>query len=121
MSKGFLCKLKEVMKEYQPSIIVLLEPRISEAMADEVCKKIGKKMWIRSEARGFSGGILVMWDEKEIKLKFIYDDCFFLHLSVKSAGCLLWNFMAIYASPNPSIRRHLWEKLDGMECARLGY
>lgn len=34
---------KDMMKEYKPMIIVLLEPKISEAMADEDCEKSGKK------------------------------------------------------------------------------
>lgn len=36
----------------------------------------------------------------------------------KIGGGLEWELTAVYASPNPSIRRHLWDKLDGIEVSR---
>lgn len=33
---------------------------------------------------------------------------------MKSAGGKLWEFTAVYMSPNPSVRRHLWAELDGI-------
>lgn len=56
-SKGFTCKIKELMKEHRLSIVILLEPRISGDSADVVCKKLGLRCWIRSEAIGFSRGV----------------------------------------------------------------
>lgn len=51
-----------------------------------------------------------------MQLKF--DIKFFLHLSVKSVGGLAWDITAVYASPNPNIRRYLREKLNGIEVNR---
>lgn len=49
-----------MIREHMPSIIVLIEPRINGEVADVVCKKLGKKTWIRSEAFGFSDGVWVL-------------------------------------------------------------
>lgn len=43
------------MRNYNPTIVVLLDPCITGAGAREVCKKLKKLHWIRSEADGFSG------------------------------------------------------------------
>lgn len=75
--QGFLCEIKDLMKEHRMSIVILFEPRISGVMSDRVCKKFGKKCWIRSEVRGFSGGDWVLWDNAEVNLKLAYDDYIF--------------------------------------------
>lgn len=113
-----MCEIKEMLKEQRPTIVILLEPRISGDTADVVCKKIGKTRWIRSEARGFSGGVWVMWDEEDIDLKLRYDDAFFLHCLARSRGGLMWEVTAVYASPTPMERKFLWAKLNGIRTHR---
>lgn len=39
-SKEFACEIKELMKVYKPTVIILLEPRISGGAADSACKKL---------------------------------------------------------------------------------
>lgn len=87
-NRDFLCEMKELLKEHRPSIMVLLEPRISGDIEDEVCRKLGKKRWLRLEAAGFSGGIWVMWEDEEIGVRLKKVNKFFLHLEVESMGWL---------------------------------
>lgn len=47
----------DLMKEFRPKIVILLEPRISREIVDRVCKKLGNKKWARAKAFGFSGGV----------------------------------------------------------------
>lgn len=54
--REFECEMKELMREYKPKIVVLLELRVSGEMMDRVCQRLGKKRSVRSEAIGFSGG-----------------------------------------------------------------
>lgn len=67
------------------------------------------------EASGFSSGILVMSDDQVISLRLKQADRFILHLEARMVGGLARELTAIYASPNSSIRRHLWERLDIIE------
>lgn len=39
--RAFAFEVKELMREYRPKIIILLEPRISGDTADRVCKIFG--------------------------------------------------------------------------------
>lgn len=68
-SGQFLRSMKELMRIHHPHILVILEPKTSGLEADEACHRIGKKDWVRSEARGFSGGIWILWDRLEINLQ----------------------------------------------------
>lgn len=117
-SREFLCEIKELMKEHHPSILILLESRISGATADGVCKKLGMRSWIRSKARGFSGGVWVLWDDAAVQLDLAYDDYFFLHLLARSADGRLWEVVVVYASPKLAVWRSLWGKLDGICVSR---
>lgn len=56
-----------------------------------------------------------MRNNEEISLKLVYAYTLFLHLVVSSAGGLEKELIAVYPSPNPSTRRHLWGKLDEIE------
>lgn len=50
----FLREIKEMIRSYKPLVLILLEPKVSGLVADEVCYKIGFNRWCRSEAGGFS-------------------------------------------------------------------
>lgn len=90
------------MRELRPKIVFIIDPRISSTAADIVCKSLGKKRWIISEVRGFSGGIWVLWDEREIGAKLEVAHKSFLE--VRSSNGQKWVLIAMYASPQPSIR-----------------
>lgn len=55
----FLREIKEIIKVHRPTVIVLSQPRISSVMVDGVCRRLGERKWVRSEADGFSGGIWI--------------------------------------------------------------
>lgn len=121
---GFFKRKENHMRERRPKEIILLEPKISGDVANEACKKLGKKQWIRSEADGFNGGLWVMWNAKEIELKLLEDDKYFLHFRVVSEGGTNWEFMSLYARSKPHVRRSIWERSEEIEvegpCVLLG-
>ncbi|KAK7275317.1 hypothetical protein RIF29_16430 [Crotalaria pallida] len=65
-AKTFPNLVNDFIRMYDVSLLGILEPRISGSKADVVCKKIGLDGCVRVEARGFSGGIWVMWKIKMI-------------------------------------------------------
>lgn len=69
--REFASEVKELMRDYKPKIVILLEPRISGETATKVCQKLGKKSWVRSELVGFSIGIWVFWEQDDVKLKLL--------------------------------------------------
>lgn len=104
--------MRDFKRRFKPEIVLLMEPTISSEIADEACRKLGKNCWIRIDADGFRGGIWCLWDDVDIEVDLRYAHSSFLHIAVKSAGGVLWELTAIYASPNASKRRQNWAKLD---------
>lgn len=89
--REFVSEVKELLSVYRPTILMLLEPRISGETVDKVCKKLGKKSWVRSEATGFSGGTWVCWNDEEVDLRVLRVTRSFVHMEVvmgwKASGC----------------------------------
>lgn len=52
---------KDLIAQFQPFILALLESQMSGTHADEVCCKIGFDSWVRIEAIGFCSGIWIFW------------------------------------------------------------
>lgn len=110
--QDFLREMFDRRRDHNPSIIVLIEPKMSGSGVDEVCKKHGKSHWVRSEAEGFSGGIWLLWDDSAINVVPVDVNRFFIHALVSLKNGLRCMLTAVYASPRGSVRRNLWAKLD---------
>lgn len=105
-----MCEIKEFMRLYRSHVVILLEPKISGEMAHATCKKLDKRHWIRSKADVFSGGVWILWNEDEIKLKHARKLILYFEVESKDGAC--WELIALYASPRAHIRRYIWEQLD---------
>ncbi|KAI9093163.1 hypothetical protein K1719_027177 [Acacia pycnantha] len=84
-----------VLKELaRAGIFVLLEPRISEAKADYVIKKLGFHNSQRVEATGFSGGIWILCPQKQFR-NILWQDLDLLADGISSPWMLAGDFNAI--------------------------
>ncbi|KAJ8443802.1 hypothetical protein Cgig2_017283 [Carnegiea gigantea] len=65
-SREFMNALKEHIRIQRPQIIMLMEMHISGTRADTVCNKIGYRGRYQVEARGFQGGIWILWPKDTV-------------------------------------------------------
>ena len=73
---------------YKPSIVALVETRISGTPAQEVCNRIGFRNWFRVEAQGFQGGIWVLWNSDEIGVEVINSHEQFVMVELQPQGSM---------------------------------
>ncbi|PKI53756.1 hypothetical protein CRG98_025886 [Punica granatum] len=57
----FVRSMKEYIRVEKSAMVMIVEPRISGAKADKVCRKFSEFKSERIEAQGFSGGIWLWW------------------------------------------------------------
>ena len=77
-SSGFLRVLKDLLKRHNVACLGLLEPKVSGQHANEICKSIGFKNWVRVESVGFGGGLWVFWkDQFHVDILFTHPQFFF--------------------------------------------
>jgi len=111
-NRSFLATLKELIRRYSPTILLLVETKISGTTADEVCKKINFDGVFRVEAQGFSGGIWALWLKDEVHLQVISSSAQHATMEVSEKDLDCWILSAIYGSLDEQRRMKLWGDLD---------
>lgn len=91
--------------------MALQEPRCSGMIARRTIKSLGFKNYLLSEARGFSGGIWLLWFKADLQVTVIKEDFHFLHVRVQERDMYPWLLTVVYASPQENERRDTWIKL----------
>ena len=100
----FRRSFKTIVKNYNPFLVVLMEPRISGSKADEFIKKIGFDNSHRVEVVGFSGGIWLLW-QNVIEVEVLLNHKQFIHFRISMNKVFMSWATTVYASPNPMLRR----------------
>ncbi|CAN1141833.1 hypothetical protein LINPERHAP2_LOCUS12709, partial [Linum perenne] len=98
---------------YNPQLVAILEPRVSGRVGSEVRKKLGFKFSNVVEARGFGGGIWILWNDPNLNFTALSSSTQFTHFRVQNdlgESCLT---TVVYAAPNLMGRRVLWQDLKG--------
>jgi len=111
-SASFLNTLKELIRKYDPTIMALMETKISGRQAEAVCKKIGFDGHFRVDAQGFSGGIWLFWKSQLIQVQILTSDTQFVSMTVTVNNHPPWIFTAVYASPQEAARHSLWHHMN---------
>ncbi|KAH9745843.1 reverse transcriptase domain-containing protein [Citrus sinensis] len=90
-----------------------MEPRISGRKADDFIRNSGFEYSHRVEAEGFAGGIWLLWQNViEVEVRLNHKQ--FIHFKIsKNKNFVSW-ITAVYASPNPMVRKQLWNHLDSL-------
>ncbi|KAJ4851481.1 hypothetical protein Tsubulata_031154 [Turnera subulata] len=102
--------LKLYVQRYKPSIVVIVEPRISGRSADRVIRRLRFRRSHRIEARGFSGGIWILWREDLVSVQILACHAQFIHIKITDDRHSFL-FTAVYGSPQAAPRRALWQNL----------
>lgn len=81
-NRRFIRNLKDLLDDYRPNVLALLEPRISGRAADWICSTIGWRHWYCVEADGFSRGIWIFWRDELMEINAVHEHRQFVHLQV---------------------------------------
>ncbi|KAE8660608.1 hypothetical protein F3Y22_tig00116951pilonHSYRG00499 [Hibiscus syriacus] len=74
--------VKQFVAAYRPSIVALVETRISGSRADKVVRELGFPNSFRVEARGFRGRIWLLW-QSDIKVEIIHVSNQHIHTTIR--------------------------------------
>lgn len=94
-------------------MLIIIEPRISGSKVDNVIAKMGFDNSYRVEAKGFYGGIWLLWKENKVKLDIISTLSQLIHSSIDlQNGKGRFLLTCVYGSPIPFVRQGLWPQLE---------
>jgi len=106
--KNFRRALADFCRNNKVDLVALQETRCSGNIARNTIKKLGFKYFLLAEARGFSGGIWLMWNRMDIKVQLIKTNFHFLHVQVTERDLEPWLLTVVYASPREIERSDTW-------------
>lgn len=110
--KGFAASMRNLCKEFRPDLVVLLEPRVSGVKGRRIIKSLGFGFSVVEEARGFAGGIWVLWKEEGLDLRVVEKEEQYIHCCLNSVREDEWFFTAVYACPQEEGREELWLNMN---------
>lgn len=106
-SASFRRSFKALVRNYNLSMVVLMEPQISGIKGDDFIRKSGFDYSHHVETEGFSGGIWLLW-RSSIEVDVVVNHRQYIHFRIcKNKNFVSW-VTAVYASPNSMLRRQLW-------------
>lgn len=85
-SKGFATAMRNLCMDFKPDVVVLLEPRVSGVRGQKIIKSLGFGFCEVEKARGFAGGIWVMWKEDGLDLRIVKKHEEFMHVFLVIVG-----------------------------------
>lgn len=112
--------VRDLVKQYRPSIIILMETHCLFQKAGKFWKSLGYDGCAISEAQGQAGGIWILLEhgsEFTVSVKDIFHQAVTVFVS---RGNKLWHCSTIYASPIPVVRDILWKHLQNIRASITG-
>lgn len=113
--------LAEMLQQYNPTILVLLETRVKGSWSHHIMQYSRLNRCLLSEARGYAGGIWLFWDDNILYLAPLSCNEQLLTVAMKIGDMVNWIFSPIYTSPNVVYREVLWSYIQKLnDCVFLG-
>lgn len=113
-AKGFISLMKDIRKEYDVSIIVLLETHASGISAQRKIKKMGFSGTHVFYSCGQAGGIWCLWDSSNWDMEVLDSNPQMAHLQVAWKGNSKWLLTVVYANPYYVRRQRWWDDLTNI-------
>lgn len=104
-----------LIMEQMPDLVIVQETRCSGSKAIKLIKKMGFINHILSEAKGYSGGIWLLWNKVDLNIQAISIHDQFVHVEVKFAQEASWFLTAIYASLRDNERQQVWNLYENFD------
>lgn len=100
-SRTFPNLVRDLRMRHDIDVLVLFEPLSRLSFSDSY----------KVNARVFSGGIWVLWNNASVQVEVLQSYTQLVHMRIGMANMVPWYFTAIYGSPQMQIRQDLWRDL----------
>ncbi|XP_071939846.1 uncharacterized protein [Coffea arabica] len=112
VNSRFWRNLKEIIRDNDPMILVLVETRTSSDKGARILRRFNFNQMAFVEAQGFSGGIWMFWNDREVEVEVVSTNWQIVNTVVKNRDGKEWLMSAIYASPEKELQKLLWKYLQ---------
>lgn len=110
-NKGFVPLIKDISREYDATMIFLLEIHASGDRVRKIVSKMGFDGSLIIESLGQSGGIIAIWKTSFWQVDILKQSTQYLHLEVGWKREAKWLLTVVYGKPHLQARISLWDDL----------
>lgn len=104
--------LKNLVRIYKPEILIVSDTRLSGNKVHDQALKLPFNRFLSVDARGYNGGMILLWNDFNIRIAHIVSVEQELHVDIQvSPNNPSWLRSTIYASPRLKDRIVLWDNL----------
>ena len=108
-------RVKKLLNRLNLTFICLVETRADEDRTSRFCNKFSKRYdWAAIPARGFSGGIIILWRKGFGKITHVAFSRYALHLVITSGNPREWILSVVYNSQHIYTQHALWKSLSSI-------
>ncbi|XP_061336944.1 uncharacterized protein LOC133284010 [Gastrolobium bilobum] len=94
------------------AVLALLETKIQGARGDVIIRKLGFSKKFKQETVGFSGGVWILWDDRDVEVEIIKSHHQYVHTRIHYVEDKRMEVATfVYGSPRRVERLQLWEEL----------
>lgn len=112
LKPSFLSNVRDLVSNYDPAILVVMETHLGGDRAKEVTDKLPFQGAIHTDTTGFTGGLWLLWDTDRVEISNLASTEQEVHAFVKvRSSNLNWIFTTMYASSRFKERCLLWNNL----------
>ncbi|KAL2931584.1 hypothetical protein RDABS01_036994 [Bienertia sinuspersici] len=112
--KGFRRNLWQLYRDHKPDFVILTETRVNLNSAKYWLEEFPFNSMEVVEPIGFTGGIIILWNEGVNKFEVFCKDDRFLHGSIQVCSSYSFLFTAVYAPTKHSQRIAIWKKIENI-------
>ncbi|KAL7201936.1 hypothetical protein ACSBR1_033598 [Camellia fascicularis] len=107
--------LRELLKNHNPTIIVLMETKVSLSSMGPFFNNLSFTTSTFVDPVGKCGGLWLLWDPFKMTVMALDANPQVIYAKIKCDHFLNWILSAVYANPNPKNRDTLWDNLESMD------
>ncbi|OMO65780.1 reverse transcriptase [Corchorus capsularis] len=109
-NNDFLRNIRELIRSHRPSLVGIMETRVSNERADDIIRRVGYQNSTRVDGLGFADGIWLLWNEEEVDVTVEHSNFQSITVNIRRKEGNL-RLTTVYGSPTPSNREQLWDTL----------
>lgn len=110
-SRGFRPLIKDICKEYETSLLLLLETYASRESGQRIIPRLGLDSHFVQEGSGQSGGFWCLWNSDMWKIEVLHNNHQFVQLKVSFKKQSPWFLTVVYGSSKLQLQKALQEAL----------
>lgn len=108
----FKYTVKDLVKMHSLDILIICEPKVQFKNSKKYLLHLGFTDYEVMEARGFSGGIWLLWNNSKVKVDYVDSNAQSISVKVTGDNGHSWLLSGVYGSTCNTVRTTLWDYFD---------